>query len=296
MSRSDHIAMRIAVVAILLGLSFGAWAEGLSAGHFRPEDALFKVRAVDAAGGVRLGSAVLVAPGRLVTNAHVSSNAERIEVASPERTWAVAAQSCNRLRDLCVLKVPGLAGRAADLRSAGELTPGEPVFAVGYPDGGPLTRSRGEVKALHAYDAAWVIQTSAEFDAGASGGALFDGKGRLVGVITFKSRRGGDFHFALPAEWVAAALAAADGAAPLGAQGAFWEESGERLPPFLRAAALEARGRWQELLDLAAGWMRAETDNAAPWLAAAKAYQGLGRPEAAAAARARAQSLTQLRP
>ena len=239
---------------------------------------MFKLRALDASGGVRLGSAVLVAPGRLVTNAHVSRGAQRIELAAPGRTWVVVAQSCNRRRDLCLLQVPGLAGAVAPLRPASELDVGEAVFAAGYPEGGRLVRSRGEVKALHAYDAGQVIQTSAAFDAGASGGGLFDGHGRLVGVISFKSRRGGNFHFALPAEWVAAALeVGADSEPPSGAESAFWEEDGERMPRFLRAAALEAGGDWDRLLDFAANWMRAETHSPAPWHAAAMAYQGLGR-------------------
>lgn len=285
--------MRIAVVLLMLWSSCVAHAAETSASPLPPEDTVFKVRAVDASGGVRLGSAVLVAAGRLVTNAHVSRDAVRIEVASPERTWVVESQSCNRRRDVCLLQIPGLPGRAAALRPAADLSPGESVRAVGYPDGGPLVRSRGEVRALHAYDMAPVIQTSAAFDAGASGGGLFDGEGRLVGVITFKSRRGGGFHFALPAEWVAAALAAGNDASPAGTtERAFWEEGTERMPRFLQAAALEARGHWAGLLDLTEDWMRVETDSPAPWRAAAKAYQGLGRLDEAAAARARAQSLS----
>lgn len=44
-------------------------------------------------------------------------------------------------------------------------------------------------------DGGRVVQTSADFDRGASGGGLFDRQGRLVGILTFKASSGGNFHF-----------------------------------------------------------------------------------------------------
>src|SRR2546429_5888717 len=41
---------------------------------------------------------------------------------------------------------------------------------------------------LYAYDGAHVIRTTAPFDFGSSGGALFDAAGRLVGLLAFKAR------------------------------------------------------------------------------------------------------------
>lgn len=285
--------MRLAALVFVLGFALGARAEGLSARSPADGPTVFKLRAFDASGRVRLGSGVLVAPERLVTNAHVIGDAVRVEVTAPGRSGAVAEQSCNRRRDLCLLRVPGLGGTVAPLRLASNLAPGEAVFAAGYPAGGRLVRNGGEVKALHAFDMSKVIQSSAEFDAGASGGGLFDREGRLVGVITFKWRHGGDFHFAVPAEWVAAALdGGPESGAPVATGRAFWDEDGERMPLFLRAAALEAGGNWEGLLDLATDWRDAETHSPGPWRAAAMAYEGLGRAQDAALARAREQSLS----
>lgn len=63
--------------------------------------------------------------------------------------------------------------------------------------------SRGRIIGLHyECDGERVIQTSAAFDRGTSGSGLFDRQGRLVGLLTFKAKAGGNFHFALPVGWL----------------------------------------------------------------------------------------------
>lgn len=136
---------------------------------------------------------------------------------------------------------------------------------------GGLVTSCHVVVALHDYGGALVVQVSAPFDYGASGGGLFDEDGRLVGILTFKAKAGGPFHFAVPIAWLDDL---ADGACRGGRQ-PFRQRPARDLPYFLRAAALEAAGIWGELRELADEWIRAEPYS--PGAARALAHAGLRR-------------------
>lgn len=121
---------------------------------------------------------------------------------------------------------------------------------------------------MHAYDGARVIQTSAAFEPGASGGGLFDTSGRLIGILTFRSVAGGDFHYAVPTEWLAHAAAPHS---PEATQ-AFWERTGKRQPYFMQAAALEVDGNWRALLEMGRKWIAQEATNPHSWIAIGLAY------------------------
>jgi hypothetical protein len=161
-----------------------------------------------------------------------------------------------------------------------DLHVGDKVIAVGYRHGRTLAIASGNVKALHWYDGAPVLQVSAPFDHGQSGGALFDARGRLVGITAFKAVAGGDFHFALPLEWLPTSAILDDtviGGGQDTGQKAFWERTRDRQPLFLRAASLEAAGKWDTLSEVAQEWGRVDQANPAPWLALGRAFTRLKR-------------------
>ena len=62
------------------------------------------------------------------------------------------------------------------------------VFAVGYPNGfkiqGESTASTGIISSLREENGEKIIQTSTPFTHGSSGGGLFDGAGKLVGITS----------------------------------------------------------------------------------------------------------------
>ncbi len=221
-------------------------------------------------GGASFGSAVAVAHEAVVTNCHVTRDAERILVVLGGLRHSVSAQAVDVEHDLCLLQVPGLRAPAVTLGRAAELAIGQPLTALGYTGGAALRASAGKVVQLHRHDAAHVIQSSTGFSSGASGGGLFDEGGRLVGVLTFRLR-GGDHYFAAPAEWVQALLdSAAQGrfaeVAPIGhPRLAFWETPESTRPRFLQAAALQQGARWTELQAYARAWLRLTPSDAEPW-------------------------------
>lgn len=246
---------------------------------------VMKIEAHNPDGSTSIGSGVMVAPGKLVTNCHVTKNASSIQVIKSGLRWKAVKQQSDVEHDLCLLTVPGANTPVAKLEN-GKLKVGQQVFAVGYIGGLGPHLSSGQVRALYEYDGGKVIQSTTPFRSGASGGGLFDEQGRLVGVVTFMSRLDQTYHFSLPVSWVANNLAMSklQNVAPLPEEVAFWQQPQERLPYFLRAAALEAANSWSEMLELAEKWSAAETRNANSWLILGKAHQHLQQIDQAIAA------------
>jgi hypothetical protein len=275
------------------------WAAGAAAAeplgsHQLSEqiETVFRVRAVDASRRVNYGSAVLIAPGKLVTTCHVTRAAQSIQVSQADMTWSALASFADIPHDLCVLSAPGVTRSApAAIGAADDLKVGAKVTAVGYRVGGKLAIASGSIKALHPYHTAPVLQVSSPFDPGQSGGALFDAEGRLVGITAFKAVAGGDFHFALPPQWLPESVLRDDTLVE-GSQDtrekAFWERARGDQPLFLRAASLEAAGEWDALYTVAREWVRVDQANPASWLALARAYARLKQADDAAEASRRA--------
>ena len=60
----------------------------------------------------------------------------------------------------------------------------------------------GRVQALHSFDGGRVIESDTAFTSGASGGGLFDATGKLVGLLTFRSKARGGSYYSLPVGWI----------------------------------------------------------------------------------------------
>jgi serine protease Do len=269
----------------IIGLLVGGviWALANQAASFSGEDlfkaTVAKVRAYHPKGTVTLGSAVLSGGERLVTNCHVIATAQSVQIVHNGRNWRAEVEAQDSNHDLCILRAAGVTGVAAV--AATSLTVGQKVFAAGFPGGNQFAVTAGRIVALHDYDGAEVIQVSSPFDYGASGGGLFDEDGRLIGILTFKARAGGKFHFALPIAWAKNL----DRQEPeqRSAEGtlAFWQQSYEKQPYFLRAASLEAGQKWGALAALGEQWIKDSPMNPTAWTAVGTAFRHLQRPDEA---------------
>ena len=259
-----------------------------------PAAAVYKIRVIGG-GHVTDGSAVLIAPGRLLTACHVTRRAESIRVGREDLKWLAHAAMTDIEHDLCVLAVPGLsAATPAVIGPIENLRLGDRVIAAGYPRGGKLAVSHGEIKGLHALDGTSVLQVSATFDHGQSGGGLFDAAGRLIGIIGFKAVAGGNFHYALPLAWAGDAIPGQKSAITTHTgvhEKAFWERPNAQKPLFLRAASLEANRDWKALHGVAQEWVTADEHNPASWLCLGRILTRLKRDEAAAQAFGQAAAL-----
>ena len=134
------------------------------------------------------GSAVAVLPGGyLATNAHVLSRAKRVDVRfSDGRLQAAEIVGRDVRTDIALIKV---STELPVLKVASPPALGERVCAISNQFGLGTSVTCGVVSALNRSNAGFnpvedFIQTDAAVNPGASGGALVDGEGRLVGLLS----------------------------------------------------------------------------------------------------------------
>src|SRR5918996_6279102 len=142
------------------------------------------------------GSAVAITPdGFLVTSAHVVEGVDRGRASMADgRELRFEVVGRDPLSDLAVIRASGADLEPVSLGNADRLRVGQPVVAVGNPMGLAGSVTAGVVSALgRSFPTSDgrasrlvenVIQTDAALNPGNSGGALVDGRGRMVGVST----------------------------------------------------------------------------------------------------------------
>jgi len=249
---------------------------------------LVQLVGVGVEGRFYLGSGVALPNGSIVTNCHVTQHAKRVEPFWGNSNVRAEAQRADVEHDLCLVTMPGLPVRAAAVADSRSLKVGDKVYAVGFNGGRRLTYEEGEVSELYALDGGMVIRTTAAFSQGASGGGLFDSQGRLVGILTFFRVSGEVAYFAVPVEWVKNVETVQSAAVQPMEGTPFWAAAIDRQPQFLQAGALEADGRWKELVQLARGWIESDPQDANAWATLAKASSKMGDEATAESARKRA--------
>lgn len=155
-----------------------------------------------------LGSAVIMSPeGYLLTNNHVTANAEQIVVALRDgRETLARVIGSDPETDLAVLKIDLANLPAITLGRSDSIRVGDVTLAIGNPFGVGQTVTMGIISAtgrnqlgLNTYED--FIQTDAAINRGNSGGALVDAAGHLIGINTaIISESGGSqgIGFAIP--------------------------------------------------------------------------------------------------
>jgi S1-C subfamily serine protease len=159
-----------------------------------PSVASLRVRQRSRGGGVDgAGSGVVITPdGFTLTSAHVVGGTDRGSASFVDgREVAFDVIGRDRLSDMAVLRLQGDGFVAAELGEASRLRVGQLVVAIGNPMGFAGTVTAGVVSALGralptraGRVVENVIQTDAALNPGNSGGALANGRGRVVGINT----------------------------------------------------------------------------------------------------------------
>jgi serine protease Do len=167
---------------------------------------------------------VIDADGYIMTNAHVVSGAQRVQIVLPsdkaDGSLATALSSkmytasarivgITTELDLALLKIDGMKLPALPLATYSEVRQGETVFAFGSPVGMRNSLSHGLISAVARQvdpDSPLIyIQTDAPINPGNSGGPLVNIRGEVVGINTFIiSQSGGNegLGFAVPSATV----------------------------------------------------------------------------------------------
>ncbi|HEY0636267.1 MAG TPA: MarP family serine protease [Pseudonocardiaceae bacterium] len=180
---------------------------------------VLKVRGTASSCGRALeGTGFVVAPERVMTNAHVVAGTDEVGVETADGLQMGTVVLYDPDTDVAVLDVPGLT--APPLPFATEaVTTGASAIVLGYPLDGPYqasearVRGRIELRGPDIYDARTVTRdvytVRALVRSGNSGGPLVDPQGQVLGVVFGAAVDSEDTGFVLTADEVADELAAA---------------------------------------------------------------------------------------
>lgn len=132
------------------------------------------------------GSGVLIAPGIIVTNAHVIEGGSDFKLGRGRQSLTMIA--VDPLHDLAILQGE-VEGTPLPMRNSAAIWLGESVLAAGYPLmdllGTDLKVSTGNVSGLKGWEGDVArFQFTAPIGSGSSGGAILDEYGNLVGITS----------------------------------------------------------------------------------------------------------------
>jgi S1-C subfamily serine protease len=158
-----------------------------------------------------LGSGFIInADGQILTNFHVISGSQQVEVTLPDQSkYKATVLVRDRANDLALIKIePKRKLTYLNLGDSDRLQVGQKVLAIGNPFGLQGTLTTGVVSSLgRDIDAEnnrrmeGMIQTDASINSGNSGGPLLDSQGNVIGINTAIYGPGGGsvgIGFALP--------------------------------------------------------------------------------------------------
>jgi S1-C subfamily serine protease len=160
---------------------------------------------VGVAGRRSAGSGLVLAPGRILTNAHNLFGDEVAITFADGRTAQAKTSGVDREGDIAVLEVDTSDATALAWNGAGDPTIGTAVFAVANPGGRGLRVTFGLVSGTErsfrgprGRRIGGSIEHTAPLLPGSSGGPIVDADGKLVGINTH--RLGEGFYLAIPAD------------------------------------------------------------------------------------------------
>jgi tetratricopeptide (TPR) repeat protein len=203
-------AVATAVLILTASPAFGQSTETAKSVYNASEESVFLIYLNDSSGTPNaLGSAFLVAPRILVTNAHVADAGSPVLAIGPVRIPLKVLRTDEK-NDLATLAVDvDLTSKPLPL-AVEPVTPGDAVFAIGNPEGLEKTISQGIVSGVRDSDNRKLLQITTPISHGSSGGPILNSKGEVVGVAVGMLEDGQNLNFAVPVEFVRGILAPKD--------------------------------------------------------------------------------------
>ena len=154
---------------------------------------------------VSLGSGFFVRQGVIATNFHVVEGASRgYAKIVGQRAKLDIEGFCgiDPERDLVILKISASSTPTLSLGNSDAVEVGEPVYAVGNPQGLEGTFSQGVVSSIRQVGLDKLLQITAPISPGSSGGPVLNSKGEVIGVSVATFRGGQNLNFAIPSNYL----------------------------------------------------------------------------------------------
>jgi S1-C subfamily serine protease len=156
--------------------------------------------------------------GEILTNFHVVSNAQSLEVTLYNKhQYKAKVLMTDKAHDLALIKIDAPDLQPATLATSRGLQVGQLVYAIGNPFGLSGTMTRGIISSIRSVRGPMgnlisdAIQTDAAINPGNSGGPLLNSQGNVIGMNTMIDTGGGanqnaGIGFAIPIDAAKAAL------------------------------------------------------------------------------------------
>ena len=147
------------------------------------------------------GSGIVVGEDLIATNMHVVDGGHAVtanfESGRSEAVFGVIGADSEH--DLVLLRAftHGIPILTLDSDNAAQV--GDPVIAIGSPEGLGGSVSTGIVSGIRLYNGTKIIQTTAPISHGSSGGCLVNMQGQVIGITSFFNSEGQNLNFAYPA-------------------------------------------------------------------------------------------------
>lgn len=162
---------------------------------------MVKVMQVGREGMDGLGAGFVVREdGLIATNKHVIGEARRIQIETSdgEKHDVTEVYASDVHLDLAILRIAKTGLKPLPLGDSAKVKQGEPVVAMGNPEGLAFSVVEGVVSALREIEDIPMIQVAMPIERGNSGGPLLDKRGRVLGLLTLKSMKTENLGFAMP--------------------------------------------------------------------------------------------------
>lgn len=157
------------------------------------------------------GSGFVIAPNRVMSNAHVVAGAETVTVEVDGQSYDATVVSYDPNEDISILAVPDLPAPPLLFHDA-EAKPGTDAVVMGYPGGGDFTATPSRVRETIELNGPDIYHTTTvnrtvytirgTVKQGNSGGPMIDTDGKVLGVVFGAAVDDADTGFVLTAEEV----------------------------------------------------------------------------------------------
>src|SRR6476660_132432 len=162
------------------------------------------------------GTGFVVAPNRVMSNAHVVAGSETATVEADGRTYDAFVVSYDPLADISILDVPDLTSAKLDF-AEGEAKSGTDAVVMGYPGGGDFAATPARIRETIELNGPDIYRSTTvtrqvytirgTVRQGNSGGPMIDPTGKVLGVVFGAAVDDADTGFVLTAKEVSRQLA-----------------------------------------------------------------------------------------